>query len=119
MDFDYKIFGSTRDITNANASAVIYHSQGKSNIYLHPSKCSNCKSYFDDIEYQTITGINHEVQESLVVEILQKDMGKYENKWFDETCTKWSNTTYQHSCKGLRGIFIPHTETLNNCGYFR
>ena len=117
MDFDYKIFGNVRE--NANASAFIYHNINKSEIFLHPAKCRKCKGFYDNIEEQIIEGLNHEVQESIVLDILARDIGKYENKWFDETCGKKDYTEYQHSCKGLRGYFMPYSMTIYNSGYFR
>lgn len=117
MDYDYKIF--RRDINNAGASAVVYYLIDKTEVFLHPVKCTKCHKFFDGVEYQTIIGINHEVQESLVLDILMKERGEYENNWFDKTCQKSNGIDHEHQCKGIRGFFLPHRETLHGSGYFR
>ena len=117
MDFDYKIF--RHDINNANASAFVYYHIDKTEVFLHPLKCPKWHKFFDSVEYQTIIGINHEVQESLVLDILMKERGEYENNWFDKTCRKSDGIDHQHSCKGIRGFFLPHHEVLQDSGYFR
>lgn len=117
MDFDYKIFG--REIHDANASAFISYIKDESQIFLHPVKCDKCHKFFDEIEDQIITGINHEVQESLIFKILLNSIGDYKNEWFDGMCMKNYSIQYHHSCKGIRGFFLPHNRTSKNSGYFR
>jgi len=128
LEFDYKIFGHIKK--HANASAIIsthYRSDvlippSQSEVFLHPVKCTLCHDYYDDIELQTIVGLNHEIQESLVVEILRENAKEYKNEWFDRTCKNKDGITYIHSCenKGIMRFFYKfHTETVYSTGYFR
>ena len=101
MEFEYHVKGSATPTSkiNANASANIRHIIGKSDVYLHPSKCPNCNKYFPEMIDQTIEGLNHEVQESLVCDILMREKGFYKNEWFDKTSQKMNPSSFVHSCK--------------------
>lgn len=110
LDYDYHVTGGNK--YNASASAIVNHTLNKTDVFLHPSKCSTCKEYFPNMEEQMISAINHETQESLVCDILIKEKGFYKNEWFDKTTSKELKDEYTHKCK-------TKTSTLRTCGYFR
>lgn len=115
MDFDYKIFGNI--LPNANASAKIFYTKNKADIFLHPSKCTDCGAFYDDIEHQTISSLNHEVQEIIVFDIIVGDIGEYKRKWFDETSSKLNRKIFKHKCR--RSWFIVNNKLLADSGYVK
>jgi len=128
LDFDYKIFGHIQKDAYASATIHTHYRDGvlfppsESEVFLHPIKCTKCHSFFDDVEQQTIVGLNHEIQESLVVEILRENGKEYKTDWFDRTCANKDGITYIHSCenRGIMRLFGKlHKETMRSTGYFR
>jgi len=128
LDFDYKIFGRAHKDANASATVHTHYKDdiltppSQSDVFLHPMKCTQCRGFFDDVELQTLVGLNHEIQESLVVEILRENKKEYKTEWFDRTCQNKDSVTYIHSCenRGIMRLFGKlHKETIRSSGYFR
>ena len=113
MKVNFPIFGKHVSSDTAMASAYIQRIKGKTktDIYLHPIKCIYCKGYEDNVEEQIIVSINHEVQESLIVEILYDEKGYYRNDWYDRAVEREHIQIHTHKCSGWWKYIIPRNKS--------
>ena len=128
LEFDISVNGKAEGYNDSMASAKITektYSDGynfKTDyhviIYLHP-KCNKCGKYLKEPEEQVYDSLEHEIMEAVVVDILDKDFGKYDTAGFDGVMRLWGKVMIPHDCRTFRGLFsnrqmiyVPSTGTF-------
>lgn len=130
MNFDLDVTTKANGQEDSMASATVkektysdgynFHTEYDVTIHLHP-KCHKCNKYIKEPEEQVFDSLEHEIIEALVVDILDKDYGKYDTIGFDSIMRKFGDIRIPHDCKKMKGlwtsrqmIYIPSTGTFKN-----
>ena len=114
LNFDLNVDKRAKGQEDSMASATVkeqtfsdgynFHTEYNVIIHLHP-RCNKCNKYLKEPEEQVYDSLEHEIMEALVVDILDKDYGKYDTIGFDSFMRKWGKVMIPHDCKTLKGLY--------------